>query len=440
MTSIRIILCLAIVIFLVGLAARAARADEVLAWNQVTLDTIRVLRLPPPRATRTLAMVHVAIFDAVNGIERRYEPYHVDKRAPPGACLPAAAAMAAHTVLVGLHPERRAEYGAALANSLDRIPGGPSRNKGKAWGQSVGQAILRLRQNDGADAIVAYVPSDEVGGWRPTPPAFAPALLPQWPFVRPFAMYTGDQFRVEPPPPLTSAAFAAAYDEVKALGRIDSEERTDEQTEIAFFWEDGPGSVTPPGHWQIIAQGLARRFRNDALENARLFALLSIAQADAAISSWDNKFAYEHFRPITAITQDAADDGNPSTELDPTWAPLIPTPPFPSYTSGHSTFSSASARILACFFGTDRIAFADTSPDPQRWPEILPGVVRSWTSLSQAAEEAGQSRIYGGIHWQYDNQPALEAGRALGSFVSDNLLRPRECRPGRRHHRRRPCD
>jgi PAP2 superfamily len=439
MNSIRIILCLAVIVFLVGLAARAARADEVLVWNQVALDTIRGLRLTPPRATRTLAMVHVAIFDAVNGIDRVYEPYYVDKLAPPGACLPAAAAMAAYTVLGGLHPERRAQYDAALADSLAGIPSGPAKTNGKAWGQSVGEAILRLRQNDGADAIVPYVPSDEIGMWRPTPPAFAPALLPQWPFVRPFAMYTGDQFRVEPPPPLSSAAFAAAYDEVKELGRSDSEARTAEQTEIAFFWEDGAGSVSPPGHWQVIAQDLARRHRNDMLENARLFALLSIAQADGAISSWDSKYAYEHFRPITAITEDADQDGNPATELDPTWTPLIPTPPFPSYTSGHSTFSSVSARILARFYGTDTIAFAGASPDAQRWPTILPGVMRRWTSLSQAAEEAGQSRIYGGIHWQYDNQPALAVGRALGNFVFDNLLRPLECRRDRHDHHR-SCD
>ncbi len=438
MTSIRNILCLAIVILLVGPAGRKARADEVLAWNQVTLDTIRALRLPPPRATRSLAMVHVAIFDAVNGIERVYEPYHVEKGAPPGACPPAAAAMAAYTVLVGLHPTRRAMYDAALEGSLDAIPNGASKNKGKAWGQTVGKAILRLRENDGSDSIVPYVANDEVGRWRPTPADFAAPLLVQWPFVRPFAMYTGDQFRVEPPPALTSAAFAAAYDEVKALGRADSEVRTDEQTETVFFWEDGPGTVTPPGHWHVIAQGLARRFRNDLLENARLFALLGIAQADAAISSWDDKYFYEHFRPITGIAEDADEDGNPATTLDPTWTPLIPTPPFPSYTSGHSTFSSVSARILARFYGTDHIAFAGASPDPQRWPEILPGVVRRWNSLSQAAEEAGRSRIYGGIHWQYDNAPALEAGCALGNFVFDNLLRPRQCR--QRDHDRRRCD
>jgi hypothetical protein len=438
MMSIRIIMCLTAMILLVSLGARRAWADEVLDWNQVTLDTVRALRINPPRAARALAMVHIAIYDAVNGIDRVYEPYHFDKRAPPGASRRAAAAMAAYTVLVKLHPERRAQYDAALKNSMGAIRNGPDKHKGKAWGETVGNAILRLRKNDGSDWIVPYVPADEVGLWRPTPAALAPALLPQWPFVRPFAMYSGDQFRVEPPPDLWTDAFVDAYEEVKELGRSDSESRSDEETEIAFFWEDGAGSVTPPGHWQVIARDLAWRYRNSLLENARLFALLSIAQADAAISAWDSKYAYENFRPVTAITEDAEDDGNPDTELDPTWTPLLPTPPFPAYTSGHSTFSSVSARILARFYGTDKIAFSGASPDPQRWPEVLPGVVRRWKRLSQAAEEAGQSRIYGGIHWQYDNQAGLAAGRALGNFVFDNLLRPRKCRWGARGHHR-PC-
>jgi hypothetical protein len=438
MTEVRIILCLAAIAIVIGLWPRATRADEVLDWNDATLDTIRGLRLSPPRATRTLAMVHAAIFDAVNGIDQVYEPYHVARPAPPGASPRAAAVMAAYTVLVELHPARRAEYDAALAASMATIRKGPARNKGEAWGRFVGQAIVRLRADDGADATVPYEPSDEIGRWKPTPTDFAAALLPQWPYVTPFAMARGDQFRVEPPPALSSAAFAAAYNEVKAIGRRTSHVRTAEQTEIAYFWEDGAGTVTPPGHWHVIAQCFARRFHNSLLENARLFALLAIAQADAAISAWDSKFVYDHFRPITAITEEAHLDGNPATALDPTWVSLLPTPPFPSYTSGHSTFSAASARILALFYGTDAIAFSGAAPDPQRWPDVLPGVVRSWTSLSQAAEEAGQSRIYGGIHWQYDNQAALEAGAAIGEYVFGKVLQPRDCAIGRGRHR--PCD
>jgi hypothetical protein len=276
--------------------------------------------------------------------------------------------------------------------------------------------------DDGNDAIVSYSPSGEFGYWQPTPPAFAPALLPQWPYVLPFAMTSGDQFRVGPPPAFTSQA--DAYDEVLRLGRSDSSERTPDQTLISYFWEDGPGTATPPGHWQVIAQQLAERFHNDLVESARLFALLSIVQADAVILCWDNKYYYDHLRPYTAITSEADDDGNPDTEADPGWSSLIPTPPFPTYTSGHSTFSGGTSRLLARFFGRDDIAFSAPSPDPQRWPNVLPGVVRSWNSLSSAAEEAGQSRIYGGIHWQYDNQGGLESGRDLADWVFGHSLRP----------------
>lgn len=438
MSTIRIILCLTVTVLLLGWAARPARADQVLDWNRVTLDTIRALRLDPPQASRTLAMVHVAIFDAVNGIDRVYEPYHLDERAPPRASRRAAAAAAAYTVLVGLHPERRAVYETALARSLDGIRPGPRRDRGKEWGERVGNAILDLRRNDGADAIVPHVPGEEVGTWRPTPPAFAPALLPQWPFVTPFAMSRGDQFRVPPPPPLSGEVFADAFDEVSELGRADSALRTDDETEIAYFWEDGAGSVSPPGHWNVIAQDLARRFGNELLDNARLFALLGIAQADAGISAWDSKYAYDHFRPVTAITHDADRDRNPYTKRDPAWRPLLPTPPFPSYTSGHSTFSAAAARVLARFYGTDEIAFSGPSPDPHRWPDVLPGVVRRWERLSEAAEEASHSRIYGGIHWSYDSDAGREAGRAIGDFVFDNLLRPRRCEGHDAH--RRPCE
>jgi hypothetical protein len=273
--------------------------------------------------------------------------------------------------------------------------------------------------------VVPYTPSGLLGRWKPTPPAFAPALLPGWGLVDPFAMKRGDQFRVPPPPDLTSMEYAAAYDEVKDFGEGDSAVRTADQTEIAYFWEDGPATATPPGHWMVIAQQFAEMFGTDLAENARLFALLGITQADAAILCWNNKYFYDIARPITSITEEGDVDGNPLTAADPTWLPLIPTPPFPAYTSGHSTFSGSSARILARFFGDDEIPFSAPSPDPQRWPLVLPGVVRSWPSLSAAAEEAGQSRIYGGIHWQYDNQQGLVSGRDLADFVFKKFLKPK---------------
>jgi membrane-associated phospholipid phosphatase len=416
--------CFRFGIALLAVVAGAARADMVTDWNGVALDAIRALPENPPRATRALAMVHVAIHDALNGIDRRFEAYHVEQPGNPAAAPEVAVAVAAHTVLSGLYPQLATTLDEALATSLIAFDDGAAAGAGRAWGRHVGRRILRLRRDDNSDMIVAYEPSGEMGSWQPTPPAMAPALLPQWPYVTPFAMTWGGQFRPAPVPALDSADFATAYNEVKDLGGVGSALRDADQTEIAYFWEDGAGTVTPPGHWQVIAAQIAERHGNDPWENARLFALLSIAQADAAIMAWDCKYGYDHVRPYTHIVSTADHDGNDDTVTDPTWLPLIPTPPFPSYTSGHSSFSSASATVLAAFLGSDEIVFCGESPDPGKWPEVLPGVVRCWDRFSEASEEAGQSRIYGGIHWQYDNQAGLESGAALGAYVYENFLRP----------------
>jgi membrane-associated phospholipid phosphatase len=230
-------------------------------------------------------------------------------------------------------------------------------------------------------------------------------------------MRSGEQFRPPPPPALSSAGYVTSFQEVKALGAAASTTRTPEQTQIALFWADGDGTVTPPGHWNRIAQAVAVARGNSLAGNARLFALLNIALADAAVVAWDCKYKYDLWRPVTAIR--CADlTGNPDTAVDPDWTPLIKTPPFPSYTSGHSTFSSAAAAVLANFFGTDALPFATTSED-------LPGVTRSFGRFSAAAEEAGMSRIYGGIHWSFDNSAGLTSGRDLGDYVSRHFLLPR---------------
>jgi hypothetical protein len=405
----------------------AAAADVVTDWNEVMLDAVRATSTNPPRATRAFAMVHGAMFDAINGVERDYQPYLVRIPAPRHTDPEIAGAVAAHTVLSALFPTRQADFDSALAETVDTHGRGRGRGdtaKSIRWGRFVGQRMLRARANDGADVVVPYTPSTEFGAWQPTPPAMAPALLPNWAYVKPFAMGEPSSLRLGPPPAFDSTEWAAAFNEVKDLGRVDSTLRTPDETIVAYFWEDGPTAATPPGHWLTIAQQLSAEFDLSLVENARLFALLAITQADAAICSWDHKYHYNHLRPVTGIRTAADGDDNSDTVADPAWSSLIPTPPFPAYTSGHSTFSGGSARILALFLGTDAIAFSAPSPDPHRWPNVLPGVVRSWSSLSQAAEEAGQSRIYGGIHWQHDNQVGLESGRALADLVFENLLRP----------------
>lgn len=410
--SIGIVLCSAA---LLGVAAPAG-ADVVLDWNGVLLNAIRIEKTPPPKASRAMAAVHVAIFDAVNGILGGYTPYHVTASAPGGASPEAAAAAAAHKVLVALFPAQQATFDAALTASLAAIPDGAAETAGVSWGEAVADQILALRANDHSSDVVPYGAPVGGGWWVPTPPAFAAALLPNWPIVTPWCMTKGSQFRQGAPPFPTSKEYTAAYREVLRLGRKDSADRTADQTQIALFWADGAGTATPPGHWLLIAQGVAQQEHLSLLATSRLFALLSLSMADAAIVSWDHKYAFSNWRPVTGI-QHADLDGNPKTTADPRWEPLITTPPFPSYSSGHSTFSGSASRILALFLGTDAIGFSTTS-------DGLPGVTRSFTGFSQAADEAGQSRIYGGIHWQFDNQVGLSSGRTLAEHVFFNFLTP----------------
>jgi len=389
--------------------AAAASAEVVVDWNNVTLNAIRTDKTPPPRAARALAMVHVSIFDAVDGLLGGYTPYYVTASAPPGASPEAAAVAAAHAALVALYPAQQATFDAARTTSLAAIPDGAAKTSGIAWGENVAGQILALRSADHSGDAPAYEAPSGASWWLPTPPAFAVALLPNWPQVTPWALHSGSQLRPPAPPAPNSGEHTVAFNEVQLLGKVDSAVRTAQQTQIALFWADGSGTVTPPGHWNVIAQGLAAQYQLSLSERARLFALLNIATADAAIVSWDAKYAYGNWRPVTGI-QHAGEDGNPDTRPDPTWLPLLSTPPFPSYSSGHSTFSAASSRVLADFFGTDAVSFSTTS-------DSLPGVTRNFTSFSQAAAEAGQSRIYGGIHWQYDNQAGLATGRELGDLV-----------------------
>jgi membrane-associated phospholipid phosphatase len=239
----------------------------------------------------------------------------------------------------------------------------------------------------------------------------------QWGLVTPFAMPTSSFFRPNGPPALNSATYSADYNEVKELGAVNSMRRTAEQTEIALFWADGAGTVTPPGHWNVIAQDVATARRITMRQNARLFALLNVAMADAAIAAWDAKYTYNFWRPVTAIH--AADtDGNPATAPDAAWMSLIVTPPFPDYISGHSTFSGAAAAVLSLFYGTPRIPFSTTS-------DALPNVVRDFRGFLQAAREAALSRMYGGIHFRSANEDGLAVGSAIGAWTFKKTMRPR---------------
>lgn len=408
-----------IVVAVQSQAALPNTGSPVAAWNEQALDAIRATSTPPPRASRGLAILHAAIHDAYNGIAREYRQYRVTEGRPNAASSKEAAlAVSAHAVLVNLFPSRATQLDAELATQLASIPIGPSRTRGQNWGATVAAALLSERATDGSTDVVTYVPGSNPGEWRPTPPAFLPALLPQWGGLAPFGPKPIETFVPKAPPALHTAKYAREVAQVQELGAVNSATRTPDQTQIAQFWANGAGTATPPGHWNQIARILIAQQGLTLGEEARLMALLNIAMADAAMVSWNAKYTYDLWRPVTAI-READTDGNDRTVPDPSWTPLLVTPPFPEYTSGHSTFSGAAAAVLGNFFGDDNIAFTAESDD-------VPGVFRSYPSFSAAAAESGMSRIYGGIHFMSGNRFGLSSGKRVGNVVSRRLLRPVE--------------
>jgi len=390
----------------------AAQADEVTYWNNVALDILKETATHPPKVGRDLAIMHSAMYDALNAIDRTHAPLFFEPSVSGATSEESAVAAAAHRALVKLYPAYQSQLDAMLSERLASIPDGTAKTNGVALGRAVADSMLALRASDGSNRSVSYEGSTEPGKWRPTPPAYKPATAPQWGDVTPFRIPRADDFRPDPPPALTSPQYAAGVEGTKLLGRSDSTVRTAEQTQIAHFWADSPGpTASPVGKWNLIAQTLAAQQGNTLAENARMFALLDVTMADAGIVCWDTKYTYGLWRPEDAIRL-ADTDGNPATVADPTWTPLLISPAFPEYTSGHSTFSASAAEILALFFGTDQIPFETTAGF-----DVLPGITRSYDSLSQAAMEAGISRIYGGIHFDFSNIAGRECGQSIADYI-----------------------
>jgi hypothetical protein len=316
-----------------------------------------------------------------------------------------------------LFPTDTAIFQATYQSSLLGVPGGRAQTDGIALGRLVAEQTLISRETDGANAVVNYIPGSAPGDWRPAPPKFAPAQTPQWALVTPFALKSPSQFRPPPPPALTSAAYTAAFNETKDFGRVDSTVRTPEETEIAKFWEGKAGTPQVPGYWNEIAQSAAISQGNTLDQNARLFAELNVALADAVIAHFDAKYTFNRWRPVTAI-QLADQTGNPDTVADPNWQPLLNTPPNPSYVSGHGAASGAASTVLAHFFGTDNISFSLTSED-------LKGVTHSFTSFSAAAAEAENSVVWGGIHFRFDVTAGQTLGQSVARYVDQHFFQPR---------------
>jgi hypothetical protein len=434
---------------------RLLAGNMVLHWNSVALDTIRADYAPthfhdqggPTRDSRVLAIVQTALYDAVDTIVGGATPYLVHVHAAPGASLDAAIAQAGHDTLRALYPHQGAPLDQALATSLaplKRTTSATDIRLGAQLGHDIAAQLMIARQHDGSAAMPRYTPGTSAGQWMPDPnhPNQA-AFGVVWGKVKPFMMTSDTQFHVPPPPPLHSKAYAQAFNEVKALGADGTDTpttRTAEQTQIALFWayDNQPGIGSPPIHYNEILQTIARQQHNTEAQDARLFALANMAMADAGMVTWNVKYTYNLWRPVTGI-REAATDGNPATQADPTWNPLGSpadngsgtnfTPPFPSYTSGHSGFGAALFGTLRDFYGTDHASFTIGSDEfnghtTDQSGHVRPLVLRHFTSFSQAAEENAMSRVYLGVHWSFDAVAGVKLGTQVANYVFAHALRP----------------
>lgn len=396
-----------------GLAC-SAHADVVTDWNTAALNAVQSTSTPPPRAARALAMIHGAVYDAVNSVDRVYQPYMVNTVAAPGTSREAAAITAAFTVASSLFPTQAATFQSIRDTQLAAIPDGPGKTSGLSLGQSIGTTMVLARSSDNSTnpLNVTFPGSTTPGRWRPAADNPAAAALPWWGSVTPFAISSGSQFRPAPTPAMNTPEYANAVNEVRQLGAINSGTRTQEQTDIARAWAFNAGTKTPPGAWNLIAQSISSSRGQSITENARMFAAINVGMADAAICAWDCKYTQDCWRPIDAIRL-ADTDGNASTDPDTGWLPLLTTPNHPSFVSGHSTFSRTAANILASLIGGDAINvnFAGDF-----------GVSRQLTSLNAAANEAGLSRIYGGIHFSFDNVSGQQIGTNIAQYVMGNYF------------------
>jgi membrane-associated phospholipid phosphatase len=405
-------------------SAATDNPDQVLEWNQIFIDTLIATNTPNSASQRLGAIVHTAIFDAYNGIERRYTPIFVHSSPPAGASRRAAVIAAAHTALVGLFPSRQADLDASYAASLAALSddededGGRSRERGIAWGTEVARAVLAWRANDGFNATYpAFRGGTAVGQWRPTPPALASMSAQGLAFASPFVVASREQFRPGSPRSLNTTTYIEDFNAVKALGRATGSTRTDDQTALAPFWE-GNASV----HWNQAANQIARANHLSMSRSNRLLALLNLAMADTAFTTWSAKRHYGDidtevtWRPVTAIVL-ADTDGIPETTPDPDWMPLVTTPAHPEYPAGHPSQNGAAATVLLSYFEdaqtltlTTRLAGVDVS--------------RTYTSISQARSDGNNARVWGGMHYPSTVAVSDTLGEAVANYVNLNAMQP----------------
>jgi hypothetical protein len=409
------LMCAALFVYGASYAdSAAASADAVVPWNQTLLKIVRTAGAQPAtiHPTRSFAIMHAAVYDAVNAIDATHKPYLVHiEHVSPHASQDAAAASAAHDTLLALYPSFQAALDAQLDQSLAVIPDGVDKTTGIDVGKAVAQAILALRNDDGSAAmLIAFVPGNAPGDYQLTPPNFPTPAFTHWSKVTPFALEHANQFRLGPPPAPTSATYTAAFNEVKSLGMLGSTTATADQKLIGQFWG---GAIQ--NYWNEITQTAVQAHHLTTAQSARAFALLNITLADEVIAFYDTKYTYAFWRPVTAVR--AADtDGNPDTLADPNWLPqATKTAADPSYPGAHATISAGAEFVLNAVFGQKPFNLIVTS-------EVLPGTTRSFDSFAGAENEASASRIFAGQHFRTDENAGESLGRSVADFVVDNFL------------------
>jgi PAP2 superfamily len=398
-----------IVLALLLIAPLPALANVITDWDEKAVGIVQPgTTFPPPTAFRTITILHVAMFDAVNSIEPRYKPYKVQLPASPDTSKEAAAAAAAAAVLIKLVPDAGSDIQSTLTGYLATLPDEEAKSKGIELGREVATRILEARANDGASAPDAYRPKTKPGVYIPTPITVGS----QFPDVTPFALTSPSQFRPKPPPALDSEQWAGDYNEIKDLGEKNSTKRTARQTEDARFWLlVGPRSTQPLPRQVAIGRNM------NVLDSARFMTLVTVAAMDAVIAVFDAKYKYEFWRPITAI-RNGDIDGNPATERVATWQPIDATPMHPEYPCAHCITSSAIATVIEAVLGTDEIPeVALTSP-------FAPGVTHRFTNLRAYTEEVANARIYAGFHYRSSTVVGREMGQNIGDWVVKSVMQP----------------
>ena len=401
-------------------AAAQSPTDIVIEWNRILQATLNVPGALPPTIffTRPYAILHVAMFDALNSIDYTYRQYAVRATVIGSPSREVAAAKAARDTMVSMFPAQASTFDAALAATTSRFSG-DALTQGLNVGSVAAQAILALRANDGwaRAAQVPYANPNLPGYWQPVPPQNAPATLFHYQDVLPFAIGSRTQFLMEAPPALTSQRYADDFNEVKRLGGATSTARTAQQTQTAQLWASVGFSTTAPGVWYNIGRDLGRARSLSGVDMARAFALLGITMHDALQTSFTGKFIYGLWRPVTAI-REAGSDNNAATEPDPAFLALLATPPYPSYPGNMACIGASSSALYARIWGQDNIPFTVS------WVGIAPvaDVTRSYNGFRQLADEEADSRIYGGIHYRFDHTASFGSCTNLANYVFNNYL------------------